>query len=431
MADLVNQFGLERMLSADIVLPTADYFPDPFNGSEADAKRLLDRVCKYMGADVTRIDFRVRADDEMPQAAGIYEPGPPATITVKRSQLEDQESLIATLAHEVAHDLLHRGNHFQGDEDDHEQITDLLTAFLGMGVFAANTAVQQTNSLYLNWESWSIRRLGYLTARVYGYAFALREWIREDSTPHWAWCLGNDAKCALRDGLKYLIKTGDSLFQRDFDERCRRDRPITDLVSDLAHRSETVCVAALWSLADQQEHAADSVGALMKCLRQRSTTVRGEAALALGAIGVPAREAVPDLMELLRSPEAENRSAAVTAIGLIGPPLDQVGPNGSTLYDELAILQEDRSRNVMVAAADALARYGQACGELAPRLLPGLKRALIECEFATAEHYLRVLIAIVPDIDQFLETEMAAQDAELYKNALYLLTELRMQPGRD
>ena len=428
MADLANEFGLERMLSAGVVLPTNDYFPDTYNGSEADAKRLLDRVCKFMGADVTKIDFRVRADDEMSDAAGFYEPGTRA-ITVIQSQLDEKKSLIAILAHEVAHDLLLHGKQLRGDEDDHEQITDLLTVFLGMGVFAANTAVKQTVSHDATWHYWSIRKLGYLTARVYGYSFALREWIRGDINPRWTWCLGDDAKYALRDGLKYLTKTDDSLFRRDFDKKYLSDRPITELVSDLAHPSETVCVAALWSLGEQKEKAADSVGALIECLRERSTAVRSEAALALGSIGEPAREATSVLMGILRSPEAENRAAAATAIGLIRPALDHMGPDESTLYDELAILQGDQSRNVTLAAADALTSYGQGCSQLAPRLLSSLKRALIECDFLTVDHYLRVLMAIIPDIDQFLERELAT-DAELFEHVTYSLNELRLQHSR-
>ncbi len=158
---LVEQFGLERMLQAEMILPTDRYFPEPFVGTQNDARVVLDRVCGYMQVDSTRIVLKFYPDEDRPDASGLYVPGQRATIPIAESQLEDQERLIATLAHEVALDLLLGDGLLTGQEEDHERVTDLLTAFLGIGLFASNTAVKQKASNSLGWEYWSISRQGY------------------------------------------------------------------------------------------------------------------------------------------------------------------------------------------------------------------------------------------------------------------------------
>src|SRR5262249_51752236 len=57
MAWLADEFGLQRFKDAVVTLPTPEFFPDPYEGSENDARQVFSRVCGYMGVDVGRIEL--------------------------------------------------------------------------------------------------------------------------------------------------------------------------------------------------------------------------------------------------------------------------------------------------------------------------------------------------------------------------------------
>jgi hypothetical protein len=52
---LVGQFGWDRLLYGPVVLPTEEFFPDPYDGSADDVRRLLTRVCQYMDVDPAKV----------------------------------------------------------------------------------------------------------------------------------------------------------------------------------------------------------------------------------------------------------------------------------------------------------------------------------------------------------------------------------------
>jgi hypothetical protein len=178
---LADQFGIDRMLEADVILPTEQYFPDLYNATAADARRMMDRVCGYMRIEPSTLKFEV---GHLEGAAGLYQATEQGTtIWVDESQLGHPEKLVATLAHELSHELLLGGKRLSRDWSDSEWITDLLPAFLGLGVFAANATVQESHSRKGNISWWQIGRQGYLPSRVFGYAFALFAFFRGEAKP--------------------------------------------------------------------------------------------------------------------------------------------------------------------------------------------------------------------------------------------------------
>src|SRR4051812_7272831 len=56
MGWLVSEFGAERLTRGPLVLPMPEFFPDPWDGSDADALSLVHRICGYMGVDPGRLD---------------------------------------------------------------------------------------------------------------------------------------------------------------------------------------------------------------------------------------------------------------------------------------------------------------------------------------------------------------------------------------
>jgi len=94
------------------------------------------------------------------------------------------------MAHELGHVILLGGNLLDPQTPDHEPMTDLLTVFLGLGIFTANSAARFLQYQNDTHYGWSMKRLGYLPEEVYGYALAKfasergddAKWVRHLST---------------------------------------------------------------------------------------------------------------------------------------------------------------------------------------------------------------------------------------------------------
>ena len=149
VAWIVREFGIER-LREEVVLPNDDFFPDEYNGTEDDVRRLFKQVCEYMGVDPGRVDLRfyrvgdrraLTPLDGWAWTVGLYpDKEGRAVIQIEESQFNEPLSLVATFAHELAHVLLLGEHRLKEDEEDGERVTDLLAVLLGFGVFMANSA---------------------------------------------------------------------------------------------------------------------------------------------------------------------------------------------------------------------------------------------------------------------------------------------------
>jgi hypothetical protein len=219
---LAAQFGLERARSAVVVLPTEEFFPDPYRGTEEDARVMFRRVCGYMGVDPGPLELAFYTEKVLVSpdgcyshhgAAGLYEDSDwGSRISIETSNLADPVVLVATMAHELGHLLLRGQGRMSAGDADEEKLTDLVTVYLGLGVFTANSHIRSHASHEGLTESWSIRRVGYLGQPMIGYALALFARLRGEDDPPWAAHLCADVRSPFKKGLRYLCKTGDSLF---------------------------------------------------------------------------------------------------------------------------------------------------------------------------------------------------------------------------
>lgn len=215
-----RHLGERRMRHATVVLPTPEHFPDPYDGSEEAARLLFGRVCRYMGVDRLHIEFQVYADhaDEFRKsipfwsgkshdAAGLYfhpEEEGCVTLGISVAQLKDPLALVATIAHELGHVILLGGNIVPRDAEDMEPLTDLVTVFLGLGIFTASTAQRMKKWTNDREEGWSMQRLGYLSEPVYGYALARFAFLRNEPKPAWAESLNTNVRSYMKSSLKWL-----------------------------------------------------------------------------------------------------------------------------------------------------------------------------------------------------------------------------------
>jgi hypothetical protein len=240
---LSKQFGLHVLLERAIVVPTAEYFPDPWDGAEEAVQAMFRRTCGYMGVEPTQIRlhvYRARSSNSSDRsfAAGTWSGGGSlsmsysedrrtaeggaawptrqfrssrSTIQLERSTLDRPSDVVGVLAHELAHERLIGEARVSGNSFDNELLTDLTAVFFGLGVFLANNPRKSTGEL-LHWPGTELRRPEYLSEPMLAYALAHIAWHRDEPNSAWAKHLRWAPRAAFKAALRYLQKTSDSTF---------------------------------------------------------------------------------------------------------------------------------------------------------------------------------------------------------------------------
>lgn len=216
---LRDEFGADDLYAGGMVLPTREYFPDPYDGSRKAVRVLFDRVCDYMGVEPGLIRLKFLRPSANPlflvndggeavptEAAGLYEG---EVIRVNESETADPMSLVGTLAHELAHQRLIGEGRIDPDVYDNELLTDLTVVYKGLGVFLANVP-RHWDGNHTRWPGTDLRKPEYMTGPMFGYALALMAWVRQDGNPAWARHLRSGVRAEFRQGLRFLHKTGDA-----------------------------------------------------------------------------------------------------------------------------------------------------------------------------------------------------------------------------
>lgn len=206
------EFGVEHLRRARVILPTDEFFPDPFHGNEEQARRELDRLCGYVDLDPTMVDMFLFQDRDpihiegwWKGAAELYRPDESRyQIWIEVDNLKDPLAMLATMAHELGHVHLLGHGRITDDVEDQEPLTDLLTVFLGMGALTANAVIRETNWSYGQFSSWSMSRRGYLGMNELGYAFARFAQSRGEDGSEWAKELRLDVRAAFKQSMRYL-----------------------------------------------------------------------------------------------------------------------------------------------------------------------------------------------------------------------------------
>ena len=229
---LEAMLGRRRMLEATVILPTAEHFPDPYDETPAAADRLFCRVCTFMRVDRSRIELEIFPDETeelrkiLPSwhathgksAAGLYvhptkEGGVEernnesrTVVALKSTLLKDPLALVATVAHELGHVILLGGGLMERDTPDHEPMTDLLTVYLGFGIFTANSAARFEQYQEERRAGGSMQRLGYLPEQVYGYALAKFAAERGEVRAEWTKHLSTNIRVYFKRSQAWLKK---------------------------------------------------------------------------------------------------------------------------------------------------------------------------------------------------------------------------------
>lgn len=220
LAWLAEEFDDHAFNGRRIVLPTPEFFPDPYDGSKKAARRLFNRVCEFMDVVPELVKLRFKSDggkvqlvneagDDVGYAAGTYGED---VVELDTSGLHDPMALVSTMAHELGHAKLLGEGRTMSEEYDNELLTDLTTVHFGLGIFTANKPAHVVPTK-ARWPGTTLFRPEYMTPPMYGWALAHLAWFRGEESPAWANHLKFDARCELKQGIRYLFKTGDSTYK--------------------------------------------------------------------------------------------------------------------------------------------------------------------------------------------------------------------------
>jgi hypothetical protein len=218
---LAGLLGPNRLLEATVVLPTPEYFPDPYDRSEAALQSMFERVAAYMRLNPTEIDVNLFASADKVTldlapfaygktsgAAGLYhhDLAERPHISINESKLKDPMALVAVLAHELGHIILLRPGLVARDAADMEPLNDLLTVFLGFGIFTANSAFRFEQHQDYSRQGWSANRTGYLSEEQLGYALARFALERGEQKPAWRSFLSTNVAAYLKRSVAWLAE---------------------------------------------------------------------------------------------------------------------------------------------------------------------------------------------------------------------------------
>jgi hypothetical protein len=158
LAKLIKQRGADTFLGAPLLLPEPEFWPDPVEPRGHGVAVLLRRLLSYAGMGELGVEIEIgarRASELVDEPARDPSEEPPlhhaagwfmgieddvCRFGVSDSSLRDEESLIGTLGHEVAHAYRERHHLVVVTRSTEEQLTDLTTVYLGFGFFTLQSS---------------------------------------------------------------------------------------------------------------------------------------------------------------------------------------------------------------------------------------------------------------------------------------------------
>jgi len=215
---------------APIVLPTPEFFPDPWSSDVAGANGMIGRLLGYAGLGSARFSVKLfsetEGDEPFPSGVVRHSEGVAARFLgtrkghlhfeVEADGLKDPDYVVGVLAHEVAHAFRREKGLEVSDHALEEQLTDLTTVFLGFGVLTANASDHFRSQGDAETHSWSHRQAGYLSPLAMSFLLAAQLTARGDrrETKRARRCLAANQRTSFKAAMKVLAPRAARLHQR-------------------------------------------------------------------------------------------------------------------------------------------------------------------------------------------------------------------------
>lgn len=197
---LCEAFGFDRIIRRPILLPTPEYFPEEYDGTEDAARKVISRLWRQM--DVSLHADAIITGDSMPLPADDPEtPIDPAT-------LNDPALFIARSSWEIAAILLRDRFDVPMTQSDFAPLADLVTIALGLGVFTANSLIKENYWAAGGYSGWSFQKHVFLSLPGLGYALALVSRLRGEDVAFWASSLRADVREAFDREFQVFQRVG-------------------------------------------------------------------------------------------------------------------------------------------------------------------------------------------------------------------------------
>jgi len=203
-----------NIIEKQTILPSPHFFERVLESTEDDAFYILEKVGEFYGIDVSPIQLSFYQEGESDLTNNIilnkskgtvglyFKKNGKYNVAINVKQLEQPQSLVAVMAHEVAHYILLGMKKEYGAS---EELTDLLAIAGGFGIFLANSAFSfsqyQTGD---GWGGWSYSSQGYLSQQQIGYAMAFIEEQRSGKLPDWQQHFTNNVKSDFKHSFNYI-----------------------------------------------------------------------------------------------------------------------------------------------------------------------------------------------------------------------------------
>lgn len=221
---LLDHFGEDAFKRSEIRFPTDEAFPERLFAEERSIKEFLKAICGFMDVDYESVDLKVFSftghknfhplatpDSIGSKACGLYYfYARKHQVAIDQALLKSPPALVATFAHELAHAKLESDSVPLEKRSSEELLTDLATVFFGMGIFTANSIFGINQFANAGHQGWRATRKGFIDEETAGYALALFAYMKGETKPVWAKHLEANPKYYFKQGLKYLLKTGDT-----------------------------------------------------------------------------------------------------------------------------------------------------------------------------------------------------------------------------
>lgn len=214
---LIEEFGIERLRRGKTVLPTTEFFPSDWRGTEDDIHKILLVVAEHMDVDPDYVRVKFYSEGPAP-IEGMAREGSLGTysesedwdfydIRINTDAIDDPLGIVSTMAHELGHVRLLGEERIWAEAPDHEPLTDLTTVFFGLGILRANSVIRQKS---VGGGS-SLSRSGYLSMNMLGYALALYALARNETNPTWLKHLRPDVRHACRNTIRLKLEDKSNL----------------------------------------------------------------------------------------------------------------------------------------------------------------------------------------------------------------------------